>query len=54
LGWNTDPAFMRYGKQLSHHRKTFQRHLGVKETLGFDHVIAEEARLLAIAGPGTR
>ncbi|KAF9262030.1 cytochrome P450 [Marasmius fiardii PR-910] len=46
MGWDPSLTFMQYGKRFLKHRKMFQQYFGRKESLAFDHLLAEEAHLL--------
>ncbi|KAJ8081651.1 hypothetical protein PM082_007497 [Marasmius tenuissimus] len=57
MGFRVHLALMQYGKSFLKHRRIFQQYFGAKESLAFNHIIAEEARLLVKnlidATPGT-
>ncbi|KAJ8090296.1 hypothetical protein PM082_018892 [Marasmius tenuissimus] len=46
MGWTSFMPFMQYGKEFLKHRKMLQKSFGAKESLSFDHIIADEARHL--------
>ncbi|KAJ8081650.1 hypothetical protein PM082_007496 [Marasmius tenuissimus] len=46
MGWTTIIPFMQYGKEFMKHRKMLQQSFGVKESLSFNHILADEARHL--------
>uniref|UniRef100_A0A0W0EW71 Putative cytochrome P450 n=1 Tax=Moniliophthora roreri TaxID=221103 RepID=A0A0W0EW71_MONRR len=56
MGWWPTLTFLPYGKRFLKHRKMFQQYFGHKESLAFNDVLAEEARLLVTnlqhAAPG--
>ncbi|KAL0575890.1 hypothetical protein V5O48_006090 [Marasmius crinis-equi] len=56
MGWEPLLGFMQYGKRFLKHRKMLQHYLSQKQTISFNNIIAEEARLLvknlANAKPG--
>ncbi|KAJ8081660.1 hypothetical protein PM082_007506 [Marasmius tenuissimus] len=45
-GFRDHLALMQYGKSFLKHRRVFQQYFGAKESLAFNHTIAEEAQLL--------
>ncbi|KAF9262303.1 cytochrome P450 [Marasmius fiardii PR-910] len=46
MGWTRALALLPYGKQFFKHRKLLQTFFGKKETLAFNHILTQEARLL--------
>ncbi|KAJ8088580.1 hypothetical protein PM082_013823 [Marasmius tenuissimus] len=46
MGWAPFITFLQYGKEFLTHRKTIQQTFGAKESLSFNHIVADEARHL--------
>ncbi|KAK7041438.1 hypothetical protein VNI00_009304 [Paramarasmius palmivorus] len=51
MGWYPTLTFLQYGKRFLKHRKIFQQYFSPRESRKFDHVFAEEARILAKSLP---